>query len=411
MIARWDFSIKYRNWLHFMEAAMKPTSFFMFYFFWVIVSSNVYGWTINKNKRFLKAVIKNNYESVTSKIEDGINLNYQDKVSKDTALILAARNNHLKLFKLLFVNDADINLCNALKQTPLMVAAESGSLSIVSYIVEKVDKSYLNKISFKARNALHYAIGDELTSDKKKIASILIAAGIDCTAMDLNEMPPMFYAIKHNNSSLVQEMIEHGYNINHQIPASYLVRYKVWDPNIWQYKIVQKKRFTQSLNALMKACLTDSSPLIINLLLATKRLDLNIQDRNGYTALMYAAKTGQLEKLKILLEYNCNYDLKTFAGKTALDISIVEAQTEVQIYLKKMAKKATKLKRKKRKQLSRQSISPTRAATKTPPISPASNEKKAENQKEDGPNMEGQDVDPQAKVEDESRIYHSRYYF
>jgi len=60
-----------------------------------------------------------------------------------------------------------------------------------------------------------------------------------------------------------------------------------------------------------------------------RRIDLNVKDLNGSTALMLAAENGHLSIVKDLLELKANTALRNKAGKTALDIARANRHAEI----------------------------------------------------------------------------------
>ena len=44
-----------------------------------------------------------------------------------------------------------------------------------------------------------------------------------------------------------------------------------------------------------------------------------VENTNGWTALIWAVKQGHVETTKVLLEHRANRQLKDFSGKTAMD--------------------------------------------------------------------------------------------
>lgn len=50
--------------------------------------------------------------------------------------------------------------------------------------------------------------------------------------------------------------------------------------------------------------------------------DLNLNDNDEYTALHYAARKGEVDTIKLILDTHCNLDLKDNDGCTALHYSV-----------------------------------------------------------------------------------------
>jgi len=74
---------------------------------------------------------------------------------------------------------------------------------------------------------------------------------------------------------------------------------------------------------LIKAVTLDESVAakLINLLIQSSKEVVNAQDKQGYTALMEAARTNRIEIIKILLKNGADKNLKTCDGQTAFSIA------------------------------------------------------------------------------------------
>merc|ERR1712098_232646 len=127
-------------------------------------------------------------ERVKNLIEKGANLNETDE-DGCTALHDAARKGHTEILSLLIAAGCDVNLQDVNGETALHFAAFADRAEIVSLLIEA--ECDLN-LQSSGDTALHYA-----ALGRTKIASILIAAGIDLylqnirgeTALDVATKP------------------------------------------------------------------------------------------------------------------------------------------------------------------------------------------------------------------------------
>ena len=69
----------------------------------------------------------------------------------------------------------------------------------------------------------------------------------------------------------------------------------------------------------MAAARSGSVPILRSLL--ARRVDIDAQDKNGYTALMHAAHEGMAQTVAFLLAHGANPNLRATDGSTALDVS------------------------------------------------------------------------------------------
>lgn len=84
--------------------------------------------------------------------------------------------------------------------------------------------------------------------------------------------------------------------------------------------------------ALMDAIKRDLNTKAI-FLIAHKDSNLNIQNDNDFTALMWAALKGNLRLVKELVEHGADLDIKNKNGETALMIAVDQGHTDVARYL------------------------------------------------------------------------------
>jgi len=73
----------------------------------------------------------------------------------------------------------------------------------------------------------------------------------------------------------------------------------------------------------------------LKVLLDDMKLDVNTKTSEGITALMYAAKGGHAEVVRVLLDRNADANAKDKDGKTALMLAEEEGHTEIVKLLKK----------------------------------------------------------------------------
>ena len=70
---------------------------------------------------------------------------------------------------------------------------------------------------------------------------------------------------------------------------------------------------------------------IVNEIIKDKRVDLNIQDDGGWTPLHLASQFGisDIAQSIIKLIPRSNPNIRTFDGKTALDLALAENRTDI----------------------------------------------------------------------------------
>ncbi|PTB81746.1 ankyrin, partial [Trichoderma longibrachiatum ATCC 18648] len=68
---------------------------------------------------------------------------------------------------------------------------------------------------------------------------------------------------------------------------------------------------------------------VLDLLLETFGLDVNAKNRRGRTPLSWAAQSGRIEEVELLLEHGADANLKDSEGKTPLWWAMMEGWVEV----------------------------------------------------------------------------------
>lgn len=82
------------------------------------------------------------------------------------------------------------------------------------------------------------------------------------------------------------------------------------------------------LTLLMKAVMNTSNSAVVNLLIDAD-VDVNAQTKEGVTALMVAARNGNLTAVKLLLNNGANVNATTKKGLTALHIAMFSKNLEL----------------------------------------------------------------------------------
>ncbi|KAJ5240609.1 uncharacterized protein N7469_002200 [Penicillium citrinum] len=125
----------------------------------------------------------------------------------------------------------------------------------------------------------------------------IVAANIQCHNSNL-----LGFAAMHNDRDLAESLLEHGANVN---------------------------AFYQGKTPVMRA-LEYSSYDVLQLLLASSALDINLQNRAQESALWYAITYGTCAVLRSLLQVpNLKIDLPHRRGRTALHLAVWWGKTEL----------------------------------------------------------------------------------
>ena len=147
-----------------------------------------------------------------------------------------------------------------------------------------------------------------------KILKILIAAEVSLAKSDgLAVRPPLVFAIKKRNEPVARLLIEAGMEIKHDWSTlANAVKSDMKDTVelMLEKGVDVKSRNELALYAIRRAMIAsiDYENKEMALLLIKHGVDVNAVDKQGVTPLSYAAKTGRIEMVKMLLENGVDID-------------------------------------------------------------------------------------------------------
>ena len=121
-----------------------------------------------------------------------------------------------------------------------------------------------------------------------------VDAGADITVKDEDGSTALLMAVKGNHAAIAKFLIENGAN-----PNDIFIDEKC-----------------KAHNLLMDAIIVNNTEFAT--LLIEKGADLNLQNKDGKTALMYAVRKGDIISLKLLIEKGPDLNLQDKDGKTLL---------------------------------------------------------------------------------------------
>lgn len=200
---------------------------------------------------------------------------------------------------------------------PIHIAAENDDTKMLALLLQYGAKlEATNKSGF---TALHSAA---FVYPHLNAARFLVLNGADVNANHAYKtMTPLHFAAESGNVELVQLLLDHG-AITTQTNESPLNRAaKEGHEAVVRILIARKA----DVNA--KDSIAQATPLIMaasrgwtNVIrtLLTNNADINAQTKNGYTALMQAARYARKDVVKQLLEFKPDLNLEDDRGRTAL---------------------------------------------------------------------------------------------
>lgn len=215
----------------------------------------------------------------------------------NTLLHHAAREGHTQAIEILLAAGADMHLRNKKGYTPIVSAAKNNQLTVVKFLLSKIDPSLKRKL-------VHDAISD----DDSKMLDCLIKAGVDINLIDDEGKTPLLEAALKGSANSVGLLLEIGA-----------------DPNI-----VDKKNYS----ALHAAA--ECGYLIIVECLVRKESHINLQDIDQETPLKKAIKNNHFKVVQLLLLNNANISSKEDLYALLVKVIKVDAPSLINILIKKI---------------------------------------------------------------------------
>lgn len=271
------------------------------------------------------AVRSGKLDAVKVLVDRGASLTFKDSVQQST-LMLAVRENHPDIVKYLVDGGADVNAKTRVGQTPGFVLPNSvpgfgHGIGIVRGGLPDRGSRYLIPGGL---SALMYAARDGRTESAK----ILLAANADIKAIDPNGITPFMMAITNDQMETARFLLDKGSEIN---VVDWYGRTPLWSAVEARNMDVDNGTFKNGVDRepvleLIKILLdkgadpnlrTKETPPIRRFILPTTG-SLEWVDFTGMTPFLFAARSGDVTVMKMLLAHGADPKIPTFGGTTAL---------------------------------------------------------------------------------------------
>lgn len=274
------------------------------------------------NGALMAAVANGHVAVVEYLVNNGANVDARDKGGK-SALIQAVDKNQEEAVRLLVECGAEVNrMDKSDRSTPLMHAVWNVSdAAIAQYLVDNGAK--LDVRDNKGVTALIYAV----LRNQEAVVRLLVESGakVDRTAEEKRRTPLMIAARGSDGLDIVRFLVDNGANVKARdykgktvlMHALVSNRVEVVRLLIERGAKVNRPDRNDGRTPLMHAALVGSDSEIVRYLF-DKGAAVDTQDMDDRTALMHAARTGNLDVARSLVECGADVDAVDIKVKTAL---------------------------------------------------------------------------------------------
>ncbi|ORX53412.1 ankyrin, partial [Piromyces finnis] len=288
------------------------------------------------------SVYKREYAIVQYLINNGVDINYQCEKGY-TALMIATKNNDIRMVNLLVANGAKVNIKDKEQMCPLLIACINGFVVLVKYFIDSGGD--INVKSKFGENMLHLsyqlAIGNEhfimekynriyfnlkgvrsQRSSFEHMVNYLLVHKIDITVRDINLISTVDYAVVNNRVSDAKYFLINGANPNCQYNELDLLKYVILKNWLNMVRLLinfgadierKDKHFNTPLSCAVRAGSIDILKELVQ-----AGVNLKSRDENGYTPLIYAVKRNSLVMINYLISKGVDINEKDNEGCDAL---------------------------------------------------------------------------------------------
>ena len=245
----------------------------------------------------IMAIEEGSFKIAGMLLAKGIDPNAQDEEQK-TALIYACEKGEVGTVKALVAKGAHVDAKSKYGDTPLNEAISKKHVAVARFLIE-------NGADFKSSGMLSYAVG----TGSEELVRLLKEKGADVNQRGWDGKTPLMYAAA-GGSGIVKYLVAKGADVN-----------------------IKDKEGKTALMAAVESF--DESKLQTIKLLLGHHADCNAANDKGETALIIAAKRGDTETVRMLLEKGSALAAQDKQGKTAWTYAFEGAHSTVTGLLEK----------------------------------------------------------------------------
>jgi ankyrin repeat protein len=276
---------------------------------------------------------------VTLLLAHHANLHLQDKRGL-AALMYACRTKNAEIATLLLAHNANLNLQDNQGLTALMQACQKQNTDAIKLLLEQ--HANLELQDKQGLTALMYACQMKNTDAVR----LLLTHNANLDTQDNQGLTALMHACQAENTDVVKLLLEHHVNIHLQDKqALTALMHTSQKGNIDTLRLLLRHgaeingRGSEQLTALIYACCREGNAQSLIEALLSEGASPDLQDAQGWSALIYASQKGNIDTLRLLLTYKATIDQADQQGLTPLMHASQMGHTEaVRLLLEQGAK-------------------------------------------------------------------------
>ncbi len=251
-----------------------------------------------------------------------------------SACHFAVRQGNLDMLKLLINLGANFKVIDNGNQNLLHAACWAGHIDIIEHLINNLKFNINSKDSSGTCCHIAAAKGD------LDLLKVLIGFGSDFKILDVNGANLLHAAVSQGHTEMIEYLTkELSFRINSKDDKGLTVcHYVCLSNDINCLKTIIKlgsdhNKLDNIGNNLLHMASFRSDAEFIEYLIRDLKFDLNVLNKNGYTACHFAVSSANLIGLKALVKMGANFNKLTGNGKNLLDLAIINNNLEIIEYL------------------------------------------------------------------------------
>ncbi|XP_033733625.1 ankyrin-2-like [Pecten maximus] len=239
----------------------------------------------------------------------GIDINIKS-LREETPTSLALRWQSKEIFDILIDTGADINVTPGAGATSLLMIAITKGMEYVTKLLEKgVDVNYTNP---RNETAMHYAV---YVDNVNAVQALLDANADPNVRVKSDLMTPIVFAANQGETAVVEVLAKGGADINLSSVQGYnAVHMAAWNgytamlKSLLECEGVEHDKVTCDKNSPLGLACHGNHAVAVEMLLP-RGCNVNNQDKDNDTALLYATYNGMTDTVRLLLQHGADPDL------------------------------------------------------------------------------------------------------